>query len=373
MCSGRYCRAMTRGYEDRVVPLLAVGTIAVAAFSDPGSTLGVVLLVVGGVILSVGILGPLPLQLATPAVILAVGAALVGGHLEPGLFLVSLLALELTASLRFTVTTGVLLAALVVTPWAIDLANPEVDLRAAIWTLGIVFPAALGWGLQRQHRLTEELEKARYALAERAVSQERQRIAREVHDLVGHGLAAALVQVASARHVLHRDPDSADEALAHAERIGRASMSELRATVQLLREDAADDGRALPRLTELDSLVADARAQGLEVSLCTTGDPAAVDPVVGLALVRIGQEALTNAVRHAPRSRTVVSVAVSLEDASLEVTSHGAAPAAARHDGFGLVGMRERAQLVGGYVEAGPADDGWRVCCRVPLDTGGAT
>src|SRR5690606_25549762 len=137
------------------------------------------------------------------------------------------------------------------------------------------------------------------------------RIARDIHDLVGHGLAAMLVQVTSARHVLTRDPKIADEALQTAEDVGRQSMRELRRTVALLRnegESGLDD--PLPRLSQIGELVDAARDRGLEVSYHAQGNLEAVDPAVGLTLHRIAQEALTNAIRHAPNAHTVVTTTV---------------------------------------------------------------
>ena len=122
----------------------------------------------------------------------------------------------------------------------------------------------------------------------------------------GGGLAAMLLQVTSARHVLRRDPDSADEALASAEAAGRRSMQELRDTVTLLRSPG--EGMApgpLPDISQLAELVGEARHGGLRVEYQTSGDLTGIPPAVGLALYRIAQEALHNAARHAPRASTV--------------------------------------------------------------------
>ena len=131
--------------------------------------------------------------------------------------------------------------------------------------------------------------------------EERRRIARDVHDFVGHGLAAVMLQLTSARHVLRRDPDAAEEALRSAEEVGRRSMAELRRTVALLRSD--DDGAIgppVPTALEIPALIDDARARGLAVELQVRGDLAQISPGVGVALYRFGQEALANAARHAP-------------------------------------------------------------------------
>jgi signal transduction histidine kinase len=202
--------------------------------------------------------------------------------------------------------------------------------------------------------------------------EERRRIARDVHDLVGHGLAAVMLQVTSARHVLRRDPAAAEEALLSAEEVGRASMRELRRTVALLRSD--DEPAVLPPVPtagEIPALVDNARAGGLAVELRMRGDPAAITPSVGLALYRISQEALANATRHAPQARTVLALELTDGHASLVAETTG--PLVAQPDDepqrrrYGLVGMRERATALGGEFSAGPTAGGWRVSCRVPL------
>ena len=150
-----------------------------------------------------------------------------------------------------------------------------------------------------------ELEGTRRQLAQQALLAERRRIARDVHDFVGHGLAAVMLQVTSARHVLRRDTDAAEEALRSAEEVGRRSMQELRRTVTLLRsDDEAGVAAPVPTASEIPALVDQARAGGLAVEL-QREETSRGSPSVGLALYRIAQEALANAARHAPRARTV--------------------------------------------------------------------
>src|SRR5690606_23398311 len=124
------------------------------------------------------------------------------GDLGPGLFLLRLLAITLTGWSDLSWPSGLLVLATIATPVAIGLLQGESGIASGIWVLGILFPALMGWAFHRQEKLTMELEKARRSLAEQAVLEERRRIARDVHDLVGHGLAAMLLQITSARHVL---------------------------------------------------------------------------------------------------------------------------------------------------------------------------
>jgi signal transduction histidine kinase len=233
----------------------------------------------------------------------------------------------------------------------------EARLRGAIHCLGAV---------RIVHR--DRFLLARWQLAGQAQAEERRRIARDIHDLVGHGLAGVMLQVTSARHVLRRDIEAADEALAAAEAAGRRSLQELRGTVAVLR-NASTSTLLLPSLAEVAALVDTARDDGLVVEYRSTGDVQSVSSAVGLALYRIAQEALLNAARHAPEAATVVVTAVTGRSVTLEVHSLG--PLAARSEdgrpGYGLIGMRERAATVGGELEAGATSYGWRVCCRVSV------
>jgi signal transduction histidine kinase len=239
------------------------------------------------------------------------------------------------------------------------------------WVLGIVFPWLLGRLVRRQLDLIGRLEAAREELAAQVVTEERRRIARDVHDLVGHGLAAVLLQITSARHVLRRDVDAAEEALAAAEEAGRRSMGELRRTMALLRSDE-DSPFAAPSagIDGVGQLVRDAREHGLEVAYEASGDAGRVEEGVALAVHRIAQESLANAVRHAPEARTAVSVCVGREDVAMEVTSTGRLVPREDDDRprYGLVGMRERAEAIGGELWAGATSDGWQVRCRLPLN-----
>jgi signal transduction histidine kinase len=238
-----------------------------------------------------------------------------------------------------------------------------------IWVIGIAFSVVIGRGMYRQDRLRDQLDAARAELARQAQAEERRRIARDVHDLVGHGLAAVLLQVAGARHVLRRDVDSAEAALATAEIVGRRSMTELRNTVTLLRSADERAAAPLPDLAQLRGLIDSVRSGGLAVDYRTSGELGAVPAAAGLALYRIAEEALHNAVRYAPRANTVVTVTVTETAAELQVESVGAT--VTRADGarprYGLVGMRERAALVGGRLDVGPTVDGWRVAASVPV------
>jgi signal transduction histidine kinase len=251
------------------------------------------------------------------------------------------------------------------------------EVAVGIWVVAIVFIWVVGRAVARHERLVVELEGARRQLAEQALLAERRGIARDVHDFVGHGLAAVMLQVTSARHVLRRDLHAAEEALRSAEEVGRRSMQELRRTVALLRsEDESGVAAPVPTVSEIPALVDQARAGGLAVELRARGDLSRIPPGVGLAVYRIAQEALANAARHAPRARTILGL--ELADGRVAIVAETRGPLAASsasepdRQRYGLIGMQERAIALGGEFAAGPTADGWRVHCELPVEERGA-
>jgi signal transduction histidine kinase len=245
------------------------------------------------------------------------------------------------------------------------------EVATGIWVVAILFIWVVGRAVARQERLVAELEATRRQLAQQALLDERRRVARDVHDFVGHGLAAVMLQVTSARHVLRRDADAADEALRSAEEVGRRSMQELRRTVALLRSEDEASGAPVPTASEIPALVDHARAGGLTVELHTRGDLSRIPPNVGLALYRIAQEALANAARHAPHARTTLGL--ELVDGRVALLAETSGPliiGTASERGrphYGLIGMQERATALGGEFAAGPTQEGWRVRCELPV------
>jgi signal transduction histidine kinase len=205
---------------------------------------------------------------------------------------------------------------------------------------------------------------------------ERNRLARELHDSVGHALTVTTLQAAAARRLLDSDPEFVRGALAAIEEAGRAAAEDLDDVIGLLRE--RDDGRPAPQptLSDLDRLVGEARAAGLEVDVQVGGPLGQVPAVVSREGYRIVQEGLTNAIRHA--GRVPVSLRLGVADRTLEIdltnpVGGGAAGAGdgatGRGGGRGLHGMRERVALLGGRMTAGRNGGLWRVAVRLP--TGG--
>jgi signal transduction histidine kinase len=217
-----------------------------------------------------------------------------------------------------------------------------------------------------------------------AVRDERARIARELHDVVAHHVSAMTIQAEAARSALPPGATPADRALAAAAAEGRTAMTELRTLLGVLRAPADDDDAAelgpQPSLEDLDALVADVRATGLDVRFvreAEADDDARLPPALRLSAFRIVQEALANVRRHA--HATVVDVRVTTTGDALVVeveddgrgtgSFRGAGGGASSSTGYGILGMRERASLVGGTLESAPRGDGpgWRVRAVLPL------
>jgi signal transduction histidine kinase len=360
----------------RLVAIFAPAVAIIAAVADPGSTGETVLGAIPVAALLLWAARPnVPLAPVSLAVVVPVVFAQRSGGLEPLMFEASLLAFVVARCSPLLTSAGALGVVAVACPLAVSVVQDPSQIAVGIWILGIAFPWVIGLAVARQARLTAELEATRRELADQALLEERRRIARDVHDLVGHGLAAVMLQVTSARHVLRRDPGAAEEALRSAEEVGRRSMGELRRAVGLLRSDD-DVGTAppVPSAREIPALVDQARSGGLAVELRMRGDLARVAPGVGVALYRVAQEALANAARHAPHARTVLEL--ELADGHIELVAEttgslAVAPASdAQRPRYGLIGMRERATALGGEFVAGPTSEGWRVSCRLPLEVG---
>ncbi|MGB3438116.1 MAG: sensor histidine kinase [Actinophytocola sp.] len=199
--------------------------------------------------------------------------------------------------------------------------------------------------------------------AEQAVAEERLRIARELHDIVTHGMGLIAVKASVANHVLAVRPQEAHDALRVIEATSRTSLAEMRNMLALLRsETGADEVGPLPGLGRLPELVETATAAGVEVDLSVRGAERLPDGV-GVSVYRIVQEALTNVAKHAGPARCRVSVEATDREVRIDVVDDGAGAstrggAAGESGGHGLVGMRERVAMFGGVFAAGPRPDG---------------
>ncbi|MDL4775943.1 sensor histidine kinase [Actinomadura xylanilytica] len=263
--------------------------------------------------------------------------------------------------------------------WSVPLALALAPARHLLAGDFPLWPAWLMWGvgfmlLGAAFRIHGMLYEARLRLDREAVAEERRKIAREVHDLVGHGLGVTLLNLTAARlAVLRGDATAAVTALEEAERVGRQSVRDVHRGLVLLRDPSPPDHRASvapapPTAEDVRALVARFRAGGLAVDLTTRGDLSALDPAVGLTVFRIVQEALSNTARHAPGATAGVTIDLGGRHAEVTVDDAGAGTGGGRtpRGGFGLVGMRERVAALGGTLRTGPTPAGWRVRATIP-------
>ncbi|WP_346622099.1 sensor histidine kinase [Blastococcus montanus] len=221
-------------------------------------------------------------------------------------------------------------------------------------------------------RRAAELERQRDAAVREAASRERDRIARELHDVVAHSVSVMVVQAGAERMALGHGHPRTTAALEAVENAGREALTELRSMLAVLRDGREEPPELAPQpdLDQVPTLVDQLRAAGLPVDLRVSGTPApALPPGLGLSAYRIVQEALTNVLKHAPGARTHVDIRHTADALRLEVRNgapreRGIRPVAG---GRGLIGMRERVALHGGELEAGPHANGWRVAARLPV------
>ena len=248
--------------------------------------------------------------------------------------------------------------------------------QIAVWALVSLaaFGAPLAIGIAARVRRESEAG-VRAAMARRAVSEERLRMAQELHDSVGHGLAVIAMQAGVALHVLDREPAKVRDALEAIRDTSRRSLDGLRAQLQQMREPAADDAprRPVVGLAEVDLLLDRIRAGGLDIR--TDIDPTLrngdLPPDVDVAAYRIVQESLTNVLRHAQASRASVTIQRRDGAVVLDVVDNGTVAPTPRPggSGTGIAGMRARAEALGGTLEAGPQPDGgFAVHARLPDD-----
>jgi signal transduction histidine kinase len=233
--------------------------------------------------------------------------------------------------------------------------------------------AIAGVGRWVRWSVRQRILAAQHAAAE-AVSSERSRIARDLHDVVAHAVTLMVLQAGGAARLLRSEPDRASTALDHVDELGQQAIFELHRLLGLLAPEPAESAEAAvrPGLRDLACLVDQVRASGLRVERSVTGEPAGLEPGVDLAAFRIAQEALTNAVRYAdPRHPVQVEVRWRPFDVEIAVLNHTLrALGPSLPSGRGIVGIRERVRISGGSVDAGPQPDGrFLVGVRLPLTT----
>lgn len=262
--------------------------------------------------------------------------------------------------------------------------------------LTVALTAVVAWLLgDASHRTREYGETLRARAATQAVTDERLRIAREMHDMVAHSIGIIALQAGAAARVVHTQPDAAREAMTAVETAGRETLSGLRRMLVALRHAdqdqdqdqdrdrdrhraraAAEADRLHPAegLADLDRLAAATTAAGVRVDVHWKGARRQLPPDIDLSVFRIVQESITNVVRHAATTACRVTVDYLEEHVAVEVTDDGRGRGGTTDTGFGLVGMRERVALLHGEFTAGPRPEGgFRVTARLPVPATEAT
>jgi signal transduction histidine kinase len=239
---------------------------------------------------------------------------------------------------------------------------------SVFWIIGFFLGQKLREGAEAKER-AERLEREREEQARLAVAEERARIARELHDIVGHSVSVMTVQAAGVRSLLRPDQEREREALVIIEQTGREALAEMRRLVGVLRRP--EEGPALapqPSLEHVERLVSQAREAGLPVQLRVEGDPVQLPAGVDLTAYRLVQEGLTNAIKHARAEHAEVLVRYGGGRVELTVSDDGRGDGDGVKGGNGLVGMRERVSVYGGELEAGPRPEGgFRLRATLPV------
>ena len=316
-------------------------------------------------LLAVCMVGPLAWRIAypLPSVAAVVGAVLAQSALVDGtqpLVPVCLALAAYSAGHELEPRPAWLGLALILVPLWTALAINGNDAGEFV-SVGVIFGAAwaFGRGLRQRGREGAERERA-------AVAAERERIARELHDIVAHSISVIAVQTQAVRRRLGPGTEREQRDLEAVETTARDAMSEMRRLFGVLRADG--DEAALSPQPGLDQLPRLIEHAGIPVTVTTSGDPRPLTPGVDLAAYRVIQEALTNVRKHAADAKVVIELAYGADALGVRVENSGEAVRLNGHGGFGLVGMRERVQLYGGTISAEPrADGGFVVEARLPL------
>jgi signal transduction histidine kinase len=294
-------------------------------------------------------------------------------------------AASLTDTLR-SIIAAVVTAVGIVVYFTTDRSDPS---TAAALTTGATYAASWGLGVYARSRrqytgLVEEraslMEREREVRAREAVADERARIARELHDMVGHALNVIVIQSGGAQRVFDSRPDVARSSLASIESTGRQALTDMEHMLEMLRPNEPADAALSPHpsLSHIESLVASVTDAGLPVEVKVEGTPVALSTSVDLSAYRIIQEALTNALKHAGRAHAGVNIRYENDCLEIEIVDDGQGAlidgaVEQRTGGRGLIGMKERVGLFGGELDAGPRPEGgFRVHARIPLVSGRA-
>jgi signal transduction histidine kinase len=365
---------------------LAVATLALCAVNLAG------IATLGQLLLAVPVVAPLPLAARYPMLAWRIGwLALLLVPLVPATWrggwpwgagqILALLGAFCLAGIRQQRSALWWMWALSLIPWWLWLAADVPDLNGpaaatVVFTAVAVAVDSIGSQLRSQRALAAQTERTEAEQAQRAVLEERTRIARELHDVVAHHMSLIAVRAETAPYRLTDLPESARAEFGSLSEIAREALAEMRRLLGVLRDDQPAALAPQPQLADLPALVDAARQAGVPVELSAPPAPGRVPPGIGVCAYRIVQESLSNASQHAPGAAVTVSVGHEAGAVLLRVANGPAGPAGNEHgpgelsgdergSGHGLTGMRERVALLGGSLSAGPAPDGGFVVSAV--------
>ncbi len=302
----------------------------------------------------------------------------------PG-FAVFVLTFDIALHSEERIAVPTLFASAVVIGIAVDLQPTKVAVLSTYIASEIFVGGAwlAGWTLRRRRARwaglqarAERLEREREEEARRAVTEERLRIARELHDVIAHSMSVIAVQSAVGNHVIDSQPAEARQALAAIEATSRSALTEMRRLLGVLRQEGEPRGSLTPApgLADLSALAGQVRDAGLTVWINVDGQRGAIPPGIDLSAYRIIQEALTNVIKHAAAASASVTIRYRPDSVTVEIADEGAGtpaagvPAPRAGSGHGIIGMRERVAVFGGEFSAGPGPDGgFRVRACFPV------
>jgi signal transduction histidine kinase len=338
-----------------------------------------------GVALLLAVTLPIAWRRRAPLLVLGVsGAAFLlyeaFGYAPPPLPFAPLIALYSVAvgSTALTATGATAAMAAGVAAAAITHRGPLTHDQFLAYLLSTVAAGVLGYGVQLRSRVVS-LEQQAVRLAREqtdrtalAVRQEQARIARELHDIVAHNISVIVALAGAARRVADAEFENSRKALGSIEATGRAALGEMRLLLGVLRTERGGTQRApQPGLDRLPFLLAQVEQAGLSVQLTVTGTPRPLPAGIELSAYRIVQEALTNTLKHAGMTRAAVTLGYQDGYLELRISDDGRSGDADPVPGQGLVGMQQRAALLGGELAAGPGTDGgFQVTAKLPVDGG---
>lgn len=310
---------------------------------------------------------PLPAWTASALFMIACAVAVPDALARPGALIVyglCLYAVMVRCVLRVVIAAA---AVTVATAIVIDPRSPT----AALFFAAIPLLAGVAVRTRRSGTRRLREQEIRHS-GERALLVERQRIARELHDVVAHHMSVIAVQAEAAPYKTADPPPELVESFTEIRQSALTGLTELRRLLGVLRSAGGAATAPQPGLAELDTLLDSARGGGVSVTATVTGDPVPLPEGVDLSAYRILQEALSNAMRHSPGSRVRVRVDYRDDRLDLEIRNDAGVPgerdgSGGTGTGHGIIGMRERAAMLGGTLFAGPAEGGFRVQASLPI------